>query len=340
MPLRFLAFLEQIPYPEIHILRMFGSYVLIFRGEAVYATPSPIRYCPLMYKLLKEVGGPAASRLLEDFRMEREIESREGLLRLINEIILSQGAYRPDRPLNVCEANVSFGASEIMMDALSGHMIDAAALVMNGMGSVLTFTPGTTQGVVQRMTGCFFTTPHSLLLDRCLEEGVYPVFPFTGSIDPLASAREALRLGIRRFAVTTAASYNSRLDEIACLENSGSVIYRLALCATAVDRPTAAKMSDHGDIVWSCASSHVREVVAPRAIAQVGLKIPVYIMTQRGFELIKPRLKAIDPQFDAETVIPVTGGRRPVICHRGNRLEMIPADQIRDSCSDCPSPLI
>lgn len=49
---------------ETHITRMFGSFVFIKRenGElrAVKATPVPIRYCPLMRQLLKEVGGKTA----------------------------------------------------------------------------------------------------------------------------------------------------------------------------------------------------------------------------------------------------------------------------------------
>lgn len=45
----------------IHITRMFGSYILLKKIDgnltAIKATPIPIKYCPLMIKLLEEVGG-------------------------------------------------------------------------------------------------------------------------------------------------------------------------------------------------------------------------------------------------------------------------------------------
>lgn len=45
---------------DVHITRMFGSYILLKNVDgklkAIKATPIPIKYCPLMIKLLKEVG--------------------------------------------------------------------------------------------------------------------------------------------------------------------------------------------------------------------------------------------------------------------------------------------
>ena len=49
---------------EAHVTRMFGSFIYLKRvkGElkAIKATPVPIQYCPLMKKLLIEVGGKEA----------------------------------------------------------------------------------------------------------------------------------------------------------------------------------------------------------------------------------------------------------------------------------------
>ena len=67
-----LAYYEEHP---VHITRMFGRYVLIGYDEnkeakALMATPIPIKYCPLMFKLLKEVGGSVAESMLATLKSE------------------------------------------------------------------------------------------------------------------------------------------------------------------------------------------------------------------------------------------------------------------------------
>ena len=160
-------FAEQVSkaYTNTHVIRIFGSYVLIINNRAVYSTPSPIKYCPLMYKLLEGIGGETAKQLLVDFK-NGDMQSYQGrLLLLIDEIVIKGGGFANDRPLNVCERHVTFGASEIMSDALEEGQIGCCAMVSNAIGSVLTFNSGTTQGVVKTMSGLFYTTPDSLLID-------------------------------------------------------------------------------------------------------------------------------------------------------------------------------
>lgn len=327
-------------YRDVHLIRIFGSYVLIRDHEAVYASETPIRYCPLMFRLLSDIGGKNARRLLDSFKKGDADSYREQLLSLVDEIVLGSGTFAPDRSLNVCERHVKFGASEIMADAMDAGRLDCAAIVSNAIGSVLTFDGGTTQGVVKTMSGLFFTTPDSRLVGRCYEEGIYPVFPLTGDIDPLKACGEAIALGCRKIAVTSAANYNGSLDRIAALERDDVTIYRFALCATAVSRETALKMSKYGDIVWSCASQNVRDLVAPQAIMQVGIKIPIYIMSERALDLIAPRLAQLDPAFNLHGVHLEKGANCPVLHTSSGGISVIPASEIRHDCTSCPSPLV
>ncbi|MDD2638089.1 MAG: DUF2099 family protein [Methanothrix sp.] len=46
------------------------------------------------------------------------------------------------------------------------------------------------------------------------------------------------------------------------------------------------RVADHCDVVWACASRHVREVVGRRAKLQIGISIPAYALTDRGKRLV------------------------------------------------------
>ena len=89
---------------EMHITRMFGSYIIIQKInnelKAVKATPIPIKYCPLMYKLLKEVAGEYASGLLETLQTNDTTLQTEYMCNLINETVIKTGYFDTNRPLN------------------------------------------------------------------------------------------------------------------------------------------------------------------------------------------------------------------------------------------------
>ncbi len=72
--------------------------------------------------------------------------------------------------------------------------------------------------------------------------------------------------------VSVAARDNSRLAEIAGLEKGDLTIYRFGLCATGISDETATAMAEHADIVWSCASKPVREIIAPKLFFRSALK--------------------------------------------------------------------
>ena len=133
---------------------MFGSYVLLQRinGElkAVLSTEVPISYCPLMYKLLKEVGGENADLLLAALKNGDAEAQKEAMLNLINEVVIKGGYFDTSRPLNSCEANVLFGASETLSSAFQNGLIDAAVIVSNNLGTIITTNAFNTQGAVKR----------------------------------------------------------------------------------------------------------------------------------------------------------------------------------------------
>lgn len=326
---------------EMHITRMFGSYILLQKKEgkleAVKATPIPIQYCPLMVKLLEEVGGKVALTLLETLKTEdKEVQTR-AMCHLINEVVIKGGYFDTLRPLNSCEANVLFGASEIMASAFKKNLIDAAVIVSNNLGTIITTNASNTQGAVKRMTGLFYTSPSAEIIKAAKAASIIPVFPITAKIDQLEGVKKAIALGYKRIAVSVAADDNILHQELAKLEVGEIKIYKFGLCSTGISEEVALIMQNHADIIWSCASKYVKELIEPSAIAQVGLKIPVHIMTKKGWELVRNHL--LLNGVDELTGKLTRGDEKPVYIKGKGKIKVLKKKEIRD-CIDCPHPCI
>ena len=330
-------------YP-LHITRMFGSYVLLAkengRLRAVHATPIPIKYCPLMVQLLKEVGGATAEALLDNLDTSTSSNQRKLMCDIINEVVIDGGYFDTSRPLNSCEANVLFGASEIIYSAFTDGLVDAAVIVSNNLGTIITTTASATQGAVKRMTGLFYTSPSKELMNIAVDAVIIPVFPYTAEIDQIAGVRAAIERGFQKIAVTLASYDNSLLEEIHALEaQSGATIYKLGLCSTGIPMETAKQMKKYADIIWSCASKAVRMEIEPNAVAQVGLKIPVHIMTPAGWDLVKSHLQKRPCDTDLDAVQIIAGEEKPIFVNNNGVITKIKKADVL-GCVDCPHPCI
>ena len=323
---------------EMHVTRMFGSYILLMKENGILkakkATEIPIKYCPLMVKLLNEVGGDNANSLLQTLKTENIELQKKNMCNLINDVVISGGYFDTNRPLNSCEANVLFGASETMSSALESGIIDCAVIVSNNLGTIITTNSSNTQGAVKRMTGLFFSSPSKKLVQTAINSKIIPVFPYTANIDQLEGVKQAIKLGYKKIAVSVASHDNFLHKSIKLLENDQIKIYKFGLCSTGIKSETAQIMKNYADVVWSCASKYVKEYIQPNSIAQVGIKIPVHIMTNRGFEIITNHLKHIDSTFAVDQNI-----KNPIFFNSNGKIQTISKDNLK-KCTDCPHPCI
>jgi putative methanogenesis marker protein 8 len=333
---------------EVHVTRMFGSFIYLKKVggqlKAVKATPVPIRHCPLMKQLLTEVGGEAAGILLPSIESGDAESQTEMMCRLINEVVIKGGYFDTSRPLNSCEANVLFGASEMMSTAFRKGFIDAAVIVSNNLGTIITTNGSNTQGAVKRMTGLFLTSPSGKLTETALEAGIIPVFPHTAAIDQAAGVKLAIGLGYKKIAVSVAWMDNILLNEIGDLEENGVTIYKFGLCSTGIDEMAAQAMENNADLIWSCASKMIRARIEPNAIAQVGVKIPVHIMTDEGWQLVKNHIEVTSEDRGGKAaglddVVCRKGKEKPVILNDTDHFRIIAAKD-QNECLDCPQPCV
>lgn len=187
---------------------------------------------------------------------------KEALLDLINEVVIKGGYFDTNRPLNSCEANVLFGASETMASAFNSGMIVASVIVSNNLGTIITTNSSNTQGAVKRMTGLFHTSPSKKLVETAIDTGIIPVFPYTAEIDQLEGVKKAIEMGYQNIAVSVAVSDNYLHKELQKLEEQyGVTIYKFGLCSTGISEEVARTMSEYADVIWSCASLNVKIIL-------------------------------------------------------------------------------
>lgn len=263
-------YLRKVDYPDRHETRKAGARIVIEEGEITVMEEPRIEYCPLTEKVY---GG------CDKCDIRRGIDGK-----------IDEGMYTPNRKVCQLENHIPYGTSEMLKDAVQEGKLDSAVLVCEGAGTVITNRPAHIQGIGEKMTGLYYTTPIDEVIEK-LEDGSRVLYPFTARIDQVEGVKAALDLGYEKVAVTFATHRNKRMDELNDLDGD---LMKIALCTTGIERKTAEIIRDRSDLAWACASKYLREVVGPNAILQIGLKIPVYALTEKGCELASTRLERIE----------------------------------------------
>ena len=159
-------------YGDLHVTRMFSSFVVVSEGEVIRVTEPSMKHCPL------------ARALYPDFHEDPPaLETvRELIARAMREKMDRFGFFTAGRELTRNRIEVPYGASELLMYAMKKRIIDAAVVVCDGAGTVITDRPEVVQGIGARMNGLFYTSPIPGVTRRLRELGC--VVPFEdGSIN-------------------------------------------------------------------------------------------------------------------------------------------------------------
>ncbi len=215
--------------------------------------------------------------------------SRYTVEKVLREHMEELGMYGPNRVLELDQKPVSFGASEIITDAMAEDLVDAAVVVCEGAGTVIVTMSEVLQAIGAHMTGLYHTEPIGQI-QRGLKERGSILLDRQCTIDQVKGYEVAVKAGFEKIVVTIT---GHRAFEARLLREMGKkcgvqpVI--LAVHNTGMSEEQAGILVEHCDIVWSCASKWARKMVGKRAKIQMGVSIPVFALTDMGKRLVLNR---------------------------------------------------
>ena len=270
-----------------HIIEIMGkTRVVVKDGEVTEVGDSEIEWCPLIAKL-------SGVQKITSEEVKKDVESK----------ISNFGMFTAKRQLLGHDTFVAFGASEIMMSGLRSGSLETTVTACDGAGTVISNNPDLVQGIGGRMSGLIKTEPIKDIINGIQKFGGIVLDTKTAAIDPISGVEKAADLGYKKIAVTvvnpkTAKKLRELEDE---LELDLIVI---AVHVTGVSKEEAQSLLENSDLVISCASKHIRELAKP--FVQVAAAIPLFVITQKGKEIVIERAKDIkSPILITTTELPV-----------------------------------
>ncbi len=280
----------------MHEIEICGARILIDKGRAEVVDPPKISHCPMRSRVYGTGDEDAASVLTT-------------LMKNVDEY----GMFTSERLLRTEDRTVTFGASEMVSDALRDGLLDCAVTVCEGAGTFISSDPQVVQAVGAHMTGILSTSPIPALQERLRQEGC-TLLDDNALIDQSAGVEKAASMGHRRIAVTvmgkdsfTAQTIKEKSKEL------GIETLLIGVHTTAVCGFTAEIMVHYCDILFLCASAQLWKKAGARAKVQMGTGIPVLGMSDAGKRLILNRAMNItDPMLIMKSRIPREDlGERP-----------------------------
>ena len=279
-----------------HELEICGARIRIEDGRAEVMEPPKVEHCPMRSRVYG-VQQESEASVLDTLRMNVE----------------EWGMFTSARRLRTDERTVSFGASEIISDALRDGLLDAAVTVCEGAGTFVCGDPQVLEAVGAHMTGILSTSPIPAIQDGLRAAGC-SLISDEAVIDQVAGLELAAELGHKRVALTLMGKEAMSAQALAArAEALGTECALFAVHTTEVCGFTAEMLIHFCDVVYLCASARLWEKAGVKAKVQMGAGIPVLGMTRRGKELILNRAMSVDdPLLLLKSGLPRSGlGERP-----------------------------
>lgn len=224
-------------------------------------------------------------------------ETEQTVIDSVHTNIEEYGMFTANRKLSDDKRTVSFGASEIIADAMISGLVDCAVMVCDGAGTVLIKDPSVVLAVGAHMTGLISTSPIKSTIAGLESRGCI-VLSDKATIDQTEGFLLAVKEGFRSIAVTIVGLEYHLAHKLKALSKEKSVECLVFAChTTGICGFSAEVMGQFSDVVYACASKQVRLTIAPKAKIQIGSSLPVFGMTDNGKRLILNTAFRMDEQL-------------------------------------------
>ncbi len=256
-----------------HILEVAGSKVTIVDGDIMDITEPKTLSCPLRRTV---------------YGIEKETVN--SVRRTVEFYINDWGMFTEKRIVSTDQMPINFGVTEMLASALTHDIIDAVVMVCEGAGTVVSSLPQVVEGIGAHMTGLVETSKEPGIIRKLRSHEVLVLDPEHATMDPIKGLRMGLEEGYKRIAVTITG--HEAINTIKLKKEGGrDDCAVIAVHNTGIERNQACILARNCDIVTSCASRWVREEIGPLASMQLGMRIPVFILTDLGKDIALVRLR-------------------------------------------------
>jgi len=252
---------------SVHEIINRGARVLIRNGEVFVLTEPMVSYCPF-------VAAVYGFKHIDKTAVKRAVEMR----------IEKFGLFTDRRafPENLV---VPYGTSEIIKTCMEAGLLDCAVTVCDGAGTVISWSPSLVQGIGAYLTGIVSTSPIENTIRYIERHGGAVLDAETARIDQVEGFRRAVELGYRRVAVTVAGFRACQILRIRALARRLGVEAAIfSVCNTCVKAGEVDCLRD-ADVVCAGASRLVKSRIGPLARMQLGVGIPVFMLTKLAKDL-------------------------------------------------------
>lgn len=255
-----------------HVIEALGrTRVVIEDGEVVSVDSPKIDYCPIFKKV------DDADEL-----------TREYIKKNITKRIRNFGMCTPQREVTMDDF-LTMGVSEILRSNVESGTIDCVVGACDGVGTLLMTDPDIIQGVGGRVSALVSTTPIPEVIEKVGRENV--INPDTAELDPIKGLEEAITRGYKNIAVTILPS--PVIKDLKEYESDDVNVYIFVAHTTGVSMEETEFLFNYADIITSCASLNIRDYARENKAYYSGSKVPIYVGSQNGREMLDIRLKAM-----------------------------------------------
>lgn len=260
---------------DLHILKYCSSFISISEGKVFYITEPTVSFCPLANHFYNKIIGRNDKKNI-----------KESIKRIIELKIKEYGFFTERRSFDIVRSQVPYGASEMLMAGLGKKVIDAAVVVCDGAGTVISDLGKIVQGIGARMHNIIMTSPISHVMKKLNSFGC-SVLSDSALIDQFLGVQKAAKMGYKKIGVTIDGQSAQNLSVLKNLERKyGINIISMVICTTGLRKESIENIKNYADFIWSCLSEDVREIIQPSAKMQLSKLMPVYVMSDKGVNFI------------------------------------------------------
>ena len=182
---------------------------------------------------------------------------------------------------------VPYGSSEVISTCMKMGLLECAVTVCDGAGTTITANPDLVQEIGARLTGIVKTSPVKNIIKHIKENKGFILDGKTARIDQAEGAAKAAELGFKRIAVTVTSFNSDSIEKIREVEKERNIeVAVFSVCNTCATESDVDKILAGADVVCASASKLIREKVGAKALMQLGVTIPVFVLTKLGKRLI------------------------------------------------------